>query len=200
MEQLNQNNLINGSQHGFMQGKSCSTNLIDFLETVTKTIDNGKSADIFYLDFAKAFDKVPRELLLLKLKAKGVTGRIFNWIKTWLTNRTQQVKMGNCSSKKSEVKSGVPKGTVLGPPLFTIFIDYLDDYAVLLDLLMKFADDTKGIKEINGPEDRDNLQLTLDNLCEWARIWGMTFNVKKCKIMHVGNRNPNYEYFMHEKS
>ena len=198
MEHLNQNNIINGSQHGFMQGKSCSANLIEFLEMVT--IDNGKSADIFYLDFAKAFDKVPRERLLLKLKAKGVTGRIFNWIKTWLTNRTQQVKMGNCSSKKSEVKSGVPQGTVLGPPLFTIFIDDQDDYAVLLDLLMKFADDTKGIKEINGPEDRDNLQLTLDNLCEWARIWGMTFNVKKCKIMHVGNRNPNYEYFMHEKS
>ena len=66
---------------------------------------------------------------------------------------------------------------------------------MLIELLIKFADDTKGFKEINGPEDRKSLQETLDNLYEWARIWGMSFNVKKCKIMHIGHKNPNYEYF-----
>ena len=196
MKHLTDNKLIKDSQHGFMQGKSCSTNLVEFLEKVTKTVDGGKPVDVFYLDFAKAFDKVPRERLLLKLHAKGVSGRLLNWIRIWLTNRTQQVKIGGQSSEKCEVKSGVPQGTVLGPPLFTVFIDDLDDYAVLIELLIKFADDTKGFKEINGLEDRKSLQETLDNLYEWARIWGMSFNVKKCKIMHIGHKNPNYEYFM----
>ena len=182
MKHLTDNKLIKDSQHGFMQGKSCSTNLVEFLEKVTKTVDGGKPVDVFYLDFAKAFDKVPRERLLLKLHAKGVSGRLLNWIRIWLTNRTQQVKIGGQSSEKCEVKSGVPQGTVLGPPLFTVFIDDLDDYAVLIELLIKFADDMKGFKEINGPEDRKSLQETLDNLYEWARIWGMSFNVKKCTL------------------
>ena len=62
------------------------------------------------------------------------------------------------------MKSGVPQGSVLGPPLFTIFIDDLDDYATLIDLLSKFADDTKGVQEINRENDRDKLQITLNNL------------------------------------
>ena len=62
------------------------------------------------------------------------------------------------------MKSGVPQGSVLGPPLFTIFIDDLDDYATLIDMLSKFADDTKGVQEINRENDRDKLQITLNNL------------------------------------
>ena len=103
-----------------------------------------------------------------------------------MANRTQQVKIGGQSSEKCEVKSGVPQGTVLGPPLFKVFIDDLDDYAVLIELLIGFADDTKGFKEINGLEDRKSLQETLDNLYEWARIWVMSFNVKKMFCMNHG--------------
>ena len=94
------------------------------------------------------------------------------------------------------MKSGVPQGSVLSPPLFTIFINDVDDYAQLIDLLVKFADDTQGLQEINGEEDINKLQLTLDRLVEWAEDWGMKFNIDKCKIMHVGRNNPWYEYFM----
>ena len=89
MKHLTDNKLIKDSQHGFMQGKSCSTNLVEFLEKVTKTVDGGKPVDVFYLDFAKAFDKVPRERLLLKLHAKGVSGRLLNWIRIWLTEHSR---------------------------------------------------------------------------------------------------------------
>jgi len=159
-------------------------------------VDKGKPADVFYLDFAKAFDKVPRQRLLLKLRAKGVSGDVYTWIKTWLEGRTQSVRVGKEFSTPGTVDSGVPQGSVLGPPLFDVFIDDLDDEAWLIDLLIKFADDTKGLQEILGTEDRDKLQQTLDKLVEWARRWGMEFNVPKCKIMHVGHGNPGYTYSM----
>ena len=196
MAHLKKNNLLRNSQHGFLKGRSCTTNLIQFMDRTTKILDEGKSADIFYLDFAKAFDKVPHERLLVKLKSKGVGGEMFNWIAAWLKNRTQAVGVNDDESDTSAVKSGVPQGSVLGPPLFDIFIDDLDECAELISLLLKFADDTKGLQEIGGPADRDKLQQTLDNMVEWAATWGMMFNIPKCKIMHVGRNNPCFEYNM----
>lgn len=87
---------------------------------------------------------------------------------------------------------------MLGPVLFTVYIDDLEvevERRRLEVLILKFADDTKGAKTIKGPEDRSKLQEALDCLCEWAEKWGMTFNLGKCKIMHVGRNNPRYEYF-----
>jgi hypothetical protein len=115
MAHLQSENLIKQSQHGFMEGRSCATNLILFHDELTKAIDAGISADIFFLDFAKAFDKVPKERLIIKLEAKGVTGKVKNWIHEWLTGRTQRVVIGDQSSEESNVDSGVPQGTILGP-------------------------------------------------------------------------------------
>lgn len=196
MSHLNSNSLIRSSQHGFMSNRSCTTNLIEFMEKVTTIVDEQKAADIFYLDFAKAFDTVPHKRLILKLKAKGVSGPILAWIEEWLSGRTQIVKIGNHKSSSCNVESGVPQGTVLGPPLFTVFIDDVDEEATLITLLLKFADDTKGVQEIAGPDDSIKLQTTLNNLCNWADRWGMRFNVKKCKIMHIGLHNPRYKYYM----
>ena len=90
------------------------------------------------------------------------------------------------TSREFEGKSGVAQGTVLGPCLFIVFIDDLDDNAELIDLLIKFANDTKGMKIIRGLLDRDILQQAPTRLAQWAKEWGMMFNVEKCKIMHVG--------------
>jgi hypothetical protein len=128
------------------------------------------------------------------MQAKGISGKILRWVKHWLENRTQRVVVGGETSEETSVDSGVPQGTLLGPPLFIIYIDDLDKAARLADMIIKFADDTKGVKEINTDEDRQALQDTLDSLTEWANKLAMAFNVSKCKIMHVGN--PNYRYFM----
>ena len=105
-------------------------------------------------------------------------------------------------SDSCPVESGVPQGTVLGPTLFTVYIDDLD-LEVLKRMLsvwmVKFADDTKGGKIIENDSDREELQMTLDLMCDWADTWGMSFNISKCKIMHVGKNNPCYEY-THEGS
>jgi hypothetical protein len=143
MKHLLENELISPSQHGFMSGKSCTTNLLEFLEEVTKSVDKGTPMDIVFLDFAKAFDKVPMRRLLAKIKAHGIRGRTWEWIRQWLTGRKQRVVLnGKCSTWK-EVLSGVPQGSVLGPILFLIFINDLDGAAKLVTLVRKFADDTK---------------------------------------------------------
>jgi ribonuclease P/MRP protein subunit RPP40 len=166
------------------------------MDFVTKAADDDESVDIFYLDFAKAFDKVPRQR---KLIAKGVDANIVRWIENWLTGRTQRVCIQGQQSEDSDVDSGVPQGTVLGPTLFTVYIDDLEVEVVAENLdviIVKFADDTKGAKVIRGEEDRQKLQQALDIFCEWANKWGMSFNVGKCKIMHVGRNNPGLAYSM----
>ena len=166
------------------------------MNKLTEITDKGKSADIFYLDFAKAFDTVPKMRLLEKMKSKGIGGEILTWIKEWLTDRTQTVRVGTAESACSHVDTGVPQGSVLGPPLFDIFIDDLDKCAVQIDMIKKFADDTKGLQEINDERDWEKLQQTLNNLTRWIKDWGMRFNIPKCKIMHVGSKNPSFKYKM----
>ena len=132
--------LLNSSQHGFVKVRSCLTNMLCFLEEITKWIDEGSPVDIIYLDFQKAFDKVPHQRLLLKLKAHGIGDGIIYWIEKWLTDRRQHVVVDGVSNWKL-VLSGVPQGSVLGPLLFLIYINDLDDNKT--SNVLKFANDIK---------------------------------------------------------
>ena len=108
--------LINASQHGFLKARSCLTNLLCFLEEITKWVDDGSPVDVVYLDFQKAFDKVPHQRLLLKPKA-----HVINWIEKRLTHRRQRVIVDGEISNWKSVLSGVPQGSVLGPILLNIY-------------------------------------------------------------------------------
>ena len=188
--------LIKSSQHGFMSKKSCTTNMLEFLETLTAELDEGHPLDIIYLDFAKAFDKVPIRRLLAKVKAHGVDGKVLQWITNWLSGRKQRVVINGQHSDWEDVLSGVPQGSVLGPLLFIIFINDLDQAAELITTLLKFADDTKAAQKILSDDDRILLQDCINKLFTWASDWGMAFNIEKCKVMHLGRLNPKYQYQM----
>lgn len=134
--------------------------------------------------------------LLRKLQAHGITGSVLRWIDSWLTGRQQRVVLNGEGSTWADVLSGVPQGSLLGPVLFTIYINDIDLLALLITLLLKFADDTKLGQIVRSKTDAKNLQDCLDNLMEWAAKWGMAFNTKKCKVMHIGRHNPRTPYHM----
>ena len=186
--------LLNSSQHGFLKARSCLTNMLCFLEEITKWIDVGSPVDIIYLDFQKAFDKVPHQRLLLKLKAHGIGDSITDWIEQWLTDRRQRVVVDGEVSNWKSVLSGVPQGSVLGPILFLIYINDLDDS--ITSNVLKFADDTKLFRKVNTDGDKQHLQNDLDRLVKWSEKWQMLFNFGKCKCLHTGHGNLNVNYKM----
>ena len=81
---LEENELLKDTQHGFRKGRSYLTNLLEFFQMFTNEIDKGESMDILYLDFKKAFDKVPHHRLCMKLRALGIGGELVRWIENWL--------------------------------------------------------------------------------------------------------------------
>src|SRR5215469_16679454 len=182
------------SQHGFTSGRSCLTNLLDFMEEVTEKLDEGIPVDIVYLDFAKAFDKVPHARLLRKVKALGVEGNVLLWLEDWLKDRKQKVGLNGKFSGWSKVISGVPQGSVLGPLLILIYINDIDDGIV--SKLSKFADDTKLCKQLRNTSDRQVLERDLTKIHQWSIDWQMLFNIDKCTVMHIGRNNPKDDYKM----
>ena len=194
VDYLVKHKLLNSSQHGFLKARSCLTNMLCFLEEITKWIDVGSPVDIIYLDFQKAFDKVPHQRLLLKLKAHGIGDSITDWIEQWLTDRRQRVVVDGEVSNWKSVLSGVPQGSVLGPILFLIYINDLDNS--ITSNVLKFADDTKLFRKVNTDGDKQHLQNDLDRLVKWSEKWQMLFNFGKCKCLHTGHGNLNVNYKM----
>ena len=194
VEHLEGNGLLKGTQHGFRKGRSCLTNLLSFLERDTEELDDGGNVDVIYLDFAEAFDKVPHQRLLRKLERYGVSGRLLAWIRGGLLKRWQRVGVRGHWSGWRRVLSGIPQGSVLGPVLFLVFIDDLEEG--LLSEVLKFADDTKIFRRVDSERDREVLQRDLDRLVQWSEVWQMRFNVDKCKVMHLGRGNLRGDYEM----
>jgi Reverse transcriptase (RNA-dependent DNA polymerase) len=140
VEHLNKYQLIGETRHGFTKGRSCLTNLLTFFEDVTDYVDKGNAVDVIYLDFQKAFDKVPHKRLLRKVQFLGINGQIYKWIENWLSQRSQRVQLAGFSSDWVEVKSGVPQGSVLGTILFLRYINDIDNGISIK--ILKFAFDT----------------------------------------------------------
>ena len=195
MSHLELHNILSNSQHGFRKNRSCETQLLITLQELADTLNRGDQADCILLDFSKAFDKVPHKRLLNKCKFYGIRGAILEWIESFLDNRKQKVVLEGTTSDTTNVTSGVPQGTVIGPLLFLIYINDLPDAVQSTSRL--FADDCLLYRIIKNKHDSTMLQKDLDSLQRWANTWLMEFNTKKCEVLRVTRkRNPiktNYE-------
>ena len=168
---LNDNDKINASQHGFRKAHSCQTQL---LETIHQCMHGLKTliTHVAFLDFAKAFDSVPHEWLLLKLDHVGVRGELFRWMKAFLSNRQQRVLCNGCPWTWSRVVSGVLQGSILGPLLFLIYVNHIGDNLTSHPRL--FADDCVIYREVSESSGCSTMQEDLVRVYEWTQKWTST--------------------------
>ena len=183
VQHLEGNEIPPDSQHGFRSNRSCLTQLIEHVDEVLRALNEGNEVDVIYLDYSKAFDKVDHQVLLAKMKMYGISGKVYDWIKNFLSDRSQTVVVDGAKSSFQEVKSGVPQGTVLGPVFFILYV---------IDMVMSaknsktltFADDTKLMRVIAQLLCQALLQTDLTSVMQWSIANNMVLHEDKFILMN----------------
>uniref|UniRef100_A0A0X3PQL9 Putative RNA-directed DNA polymerase from transposon X-element n=1 Tax=Schistocephalus solidus TaxID=70667 RepID=A0A0X3PQL9_SCHSO len=183
-------NLIPSSQHAFLPKKSCQSCHLTFLEFVSSNRDDGNTVATIYFDLKKAFDKVPHQRLLVKLKSHGIGSPLLDFLKSYLQNRYQVVQIRNVVSEPSHISSGVLQGTILGPLLFLIYIHDLSSISTSAKTFL-YADDLKLAYAYNQ-HTVASMHRTIENdlkkLSEWSTLWQMPFSPSKCHLLIFGSQ------------
>ena len=194
VKHMKKNEFFSEDQHGFMNGRSTVTQLLETLDYWTASLDAGLGVDAIYLDFQKAFDSVPHQWLLNKISSYGISGIIFKWIKAFLTDSQQKVIINRAESDWAIVDRGIAQSSVLGPILFIIFINDMPGKTICPIKL--FADDAKLFHIVNSEQDCQQIQQDLNSLQVWAKKWQLNFHPQKCVVLRAGQGHPDFEYHM----
>ena len=185
---MNRHKLFSTKQHGFLSGRSTLLQLLLVLEKWTKALERGEDVDVVFLDFQKAFDKVPHQRLIDTIKYNGIRGSTEVWIREFLSGRRQRVVVKGSNSTWKDVISGIPQGSVLGPILFIVYINSLPHVVIGSDVYL-FADDVKIFKSICHPQDQNTLQGDIHNMYEWTKDSLLVFNPQKCSSMTISRHH-----------
>lgn len=177
------NKLFSEKQFGFIPNRSTILQLLEVLDKWSESLDKGEIIEIAYMDFRKAFDTVPHKRLLNKIASYGIEGCLKNWLQDFFTDRKQIVVVNGKNSSPSNIDSGIPQGSVLGPILFVIFINDLPDN--ITSNIYLFADDTKIFTSWKPEHPDQNLQVDLIKLHQWTEEWLLKFHPDKCKHMEI---------------
>lgn len=199
MKHTKRHNIFYHLQHGFREGLSCVTQLIEVVNDLAFNMQGGGQTDLLIMDFSKAFDRVGHQRLLLKLEHYGVRHKTHDWIRSFLSSRNQRVVVGGEFSNIVQVQSGVPQGSALAPCLFLLFINDLPNQ---LDSTVRlFADDTLLYLAVQSHKDTRTLQDDLRKLEDWEKKWQMDFNPSKCHVLRVTRKREPivYDYVLHGK-
>lgn len=191
--------LLSKAQFGFLQNRSCVTQLLSSFAQIYEATDKGIPCDTIFLDFKKAFDTIPHHELLYKLWSFGITGSLWSWFKAYLHGRSHLVHIEGCSSDLLPVQSGVPQGSVLGPLLFLLYVNDIP-LATSFCSTYLFADDTKLLEAASRGTLSTHLQHDLDSLALWCSTWSMSLNTGKCASIRFSLRpTPITNYFINGK-
>ena len=187
MEFLETNKLISNTQHGFISKLSSETALLAITEKIYENMDKNKISLLSLLDLSKVFDSVNPELLLEKMQAVYIDRF---WFDDYLSNRTQSVKIDNHISSKVKIEFGVPQGSILGPILFVIFVNDINQLAIDCQI-EQFADDTQILHTGTVSEVNQLVQAaerTLAQAKEHFNKNGLLVNSNKTKCIFIGSR------------
>jgi len=190
---LRENELLQPEQHGFLNKRSVSTQLLGSIQSWIKSLSLKKSVDIVYTDFSRAFDAVPHRKLIEKLKCFGFRSYLIEWISAFLSNRTQRVIIGDQASGSKAVISGVIQGSCIGPILYVLYS--LDIPRVVRCKSVEvgmYADDVKMSSEV--PEGKAALSDCAGKMFEWGNTHQIVLSIPKCLVLHVGENNPCEDY------
>ena len=188
---LSDNDLLHPAQHGFLAGRSTVTNMLTADLHIADAISAGHPYDLLTFDFKKAFDRASHFAVISSLAKLGITGRTLNWFASFLSGRTQVVRVGASNSQVGAVPSGVVQGSCLGPTLFTALLDSLLRRIRLP--VGAFADDVKFMADV-VTYSRAEVQVAIDTLCDWSDENDMQLSIEKCAVLHCGRHQPNFEY------
>ncbi len=181
---LDNNNLIYKYQAGFLAHHSTETQLIEMYHNICKEVDNKHGVQMVFCDYSKAFDRVWHKGLLEKLKAHGISGTLHKWFTSYLKDRKQSVILLPYRSNFKTPTAGVPQGSVLGPLLFLIYINDLQD--VINSYLRQFADDVSTFFAYRQfIEVTQNLVPDLNSILHWSNKWLMGLNPTKTEGLNI---------------
>lgn len=193
--------IFSSKQHGFLKGRSTVTNLTEFVSRTLCTLEDGDEIDVVATDFSKAFDKIPHQIILFKLKALGFQPRFISWIKSYLVNRQYKVRFRSSLSDPITATSGVPQGSHLGPLIFILSINDAETVIKASDLSV-YADDMKIFRRISSPADSYLLQEDLNRFFVWCQKNFLELNVTKCHSITYSRKRlppPPRDYFINNE-